>query len=662
LTLFSRKAARHLKFLFLIYLLGIAFFTCFRLLLVLTNLPLLQTIATGKGLLLLQAFVMGWRFDTVISCYLLALPVVLVSSLFLFSVLRKGMLAAVYVFIAVVFSIAFLACATDIPFFNHFFTRLNDTVFNWTANAGFGFKMIAEEPRFLVFVFVFLGLTAAYLFLLRKIYRRQVQVLAYPETKVSTKNRLMLLPLALLLWGLVFIGIRGRTGEKSPIHPGIAFFSNNPFINQLGLNPVFTLLRSFLDSRDPKNQTFHKLDDAVALQTMGKLLGADPALKDISPIARYETSDAELQGRNVVLIMMESMSTAKMKRFGNEDNLTPFLDSLANICWSFDNIYSAGIHTYNGVYSTLFAHPAIMKRHTMELVSVPEMAGFPSIMNQNGYQTIFFTTHDEAFDNMGGFLTANGFARIVGQKDYPAEKVKSTLGVPDEFLFRFAIPKLNELAANSQPFFAAFMTASDHDPIIIPENTGFKRRHKEDKKAVVSYADWSLQKFMQYASEQSWYSNTIFVFLADHGGLPGNNVYDVAFSYHHIPFLIFAPGATGPKAFPQLGLQTDVFPTVTSLVVPRYINNTFGINLRKEARPYAVFSADDKLACMNDSLIYIWRTQSDPGLYHYPDNNTDNWISRYPQLADSMQQIAFSWLQTSEWMLQHGKTKISVKR
>lgn len=654
---FSRRAAQHLKYLFFIYLLGIAFFTLFRLILVFTNLPLLKAVTENKAALVLYAFFMGWRFDTVIACYLLALPVFLLAVLFLFAALGKGWLKAIYILIGLVFSLAFLACATDIPFFNHFFARLNDTVFNWTANAGFGFKMIVQEPRFLAFVFVFIAAVVGYLYLLSKIYGGHRLALQAPSEQVSWKQRFTVLPFILVLWGLVFLGIRGRTDEKSPIHPGIAFFSNNAFINQLGLNPVFTLLRSYLDSRDPKNQFFRKLEDETALQTMADLLQADPELKDISPIARYETSEAEMQGRNIVLVMMESMSAAKMKRFGNPDDLTPFLDSLAGNCWSFDQIYSAGLHTYNGVYSTLFAHPAIMKRHTMEVVNIPEMAGFPNVLSRNGYQSIFFTTHDEVFDNMGGFLTANGFEKIVGQKDYPAKEVRSTLGVPDEFMFRFSIPRLNELAGKGKPFFAAFMTASDHDPIVIPENEGFQRRHQEDKKAIVAYADWSLQQFMKYAAQQSWYDNTIFVFVADHGSLLGANAYDVAFSYHHIPFLIFAPGATRPEAFPQPGLQTDVFATVASLVLPRFINNTFSINLRKTSRPYAVFSADDKLACLNDSLLYIWRMQSDPGLYYYPENQTENRLSLNPQLADSMQKIAFSWLQTSEWMLQQGKTR-----
>src|SRR5690606_23260413 len=114
-------------------------------------------------------------------------------------------------------------------------------------------------------------------------------------------------PFVLVLWGLTFLGIRGRTAEKTPIIPGVAFFSNNAFVNQLGLNPVFSLMRSVLDALQPENQHFHKMDDGDAIRTMATTLNADTSLLHVSPIARYERSDAPLKGRNLVLVIMESM-------------------------------------------------------------------------------------------------------------------------------------------------------------------------------------------------------------------------------------------------------------------------------------------------------------------------------------------------------------------
>jgi phosphoglycerol transferase MdoB-like AlkP superfamily enzyme len=654
----KRRSLGHLKSLIKVYLLGMLFFTFFRLLLILTNWNLVQEIEGDKWELLGKAMIMGFRFDTVIACYILGLPVIVLSLIFLAGTVRRWLLGVLYTYTGALFVGSFFLCSVDVPFFNYFFNRLNDTIFNWSHSAGFGFKMVIEEPRFLVFFFVFLLVTGFYVVLLRRVMKQHRLFTNEKFEPIPGRYLPKLLPFVLLLWGMTFLGIRGRTAQKTPIIPGTAFFSNNAFINQLGLNPVFSLMRSVLDDMQPENRHFHKMDDREALSSMSTLLQADPTLAQTSPIARYQTSEAPLQGRNVVLVIMESMTTAKMGRFGNTAQLTPFLDSLAAQCWSFDNIYSAGIHTYNGIYTTLFAHPAIMHRHTMDLISVPPMAGFSNVLAQRGYQTAFFTTHDELFDNMSGFLSSNSFEHIIGQKNYPAAEVKSTLGVPDEFMFRYSIGELNRLAAKQKPFFAAFMTGSDHDPMVIPPEAGFVRKHEADEQAIVAYADWSLRRFLEYASQQSWYGNSVFVFVADHGEHMGHNAYDVVFSNHRIPFLIFAPGYTSPMAVSKLGLQADVFPTVTSLVLPKYVNNTFGIDLRKNDRPYIVFSADDKLACMNDSLMYVYRLGAGPSLYKYADNNTTDFTSQLSAQASVMQKLAFAWLQTSEWMLAHGQSKL----
>jgi phosphoglycerol transferase MdoB-like AlkP superfamily enzyme len=357
-----------------------------------------------------------------------------------------------------------------------------------------------------------------------------------------------------------------------------------------------------------------------------------------------------------VLVMMESMSTAKMQRFGNGDVLTPFLDSLAGAAWSFDNIWSAGIHTYNGIYSTLFGQPALMKKHPMEVVTVPQIDGLPAMLHRQGYQTMFFTTHDELFDNMSGFLSANGVDRIIGQKDYPAKEVRSAMGVPDEYMFRFATPLLTEASGEGRPFFAAFMTGSDHDPIVIPTETGFRARYTDDKyKMSVEYADWSLRRFMQYAAKQPWYANTLFVFVADHGCIWGQNIYDVAFTYQHIPLVMYAPGFTKPAAYPQIGMQTDVAATIMGLVGKPYVNNTLSTDLLHDRKPYAIFSADNKLACMSDSLLYIYRTGTAPGLYRYKKNDLTNYYPGDSASALPMRQAAFAWLQTSQWLIGQGK-------
>ena len=248
--------------------------------------------------------------------------------------------------------------------------------------------------------------------------------------------------------------------------------------------------------------------------------------------------------------------------------------------------------------------------------------------------------------------------RIIAQKDYPASEVKSSMGVSDGYMFRFAIPHIARMADRGTPFCATFMTASDHPPYILPHNEGFEPTSSELPKQMTEYADWALGRFMADAARQSWYNNTVFVFVADHGGSSGTVIYDVNLDYHHIPFLIFAPGITERQRFGQIALQLDVFPTVVANMGISFVNNTFGIDLLHERRENIVFSTDDKLACMNDSLLYIYRTASPDGLYRYRAGRTDDCSNIYPSTKEKMRRTAFAWLQTSQWMIANGKAAI----
>ncbi|MCG8474417.1 MAG: hypothetical protein MI784_02925 [Cytophagales bacterium] len=51
---------------------------------------------------------------------------------------------------------------------------------------------------------------------------------------------------------------------------------------------------------------------------------------------------------------------------------------------------------------------------------------------------MLFTAHDGQFDNVEGFLRSNEFDEVICEKNYPANEVKSTPGVPDDYMSRFS--------------------------------------------------------------------------------------------------------------------------------------------------------------------------------------------------------------------------------
>jgi len=651
----------HLLFLFFTYLTGILFFTAFRITLLLNEVNRLNDLPQGESfVLLLNSFFMGFRFDTVISGYILSIPFImlLITSTFRFT--NRIISRIIFWYLFVLYCVAFLICAADIPYFNQFFARFNVSAFLWAETPGFVTKMIIQEFRYWWTFIPFI----IFCFLFYKLLRRITKLYLMDNPVDITGNRILFfaknLILTLLAGLILFVGMRGRISKKSPIRVGTAYFSNYAFPNQLGLNPVFTFLRSYLNSRNEENKQLNLIDPNVAIKNVRKYLNFENYIDSISPIARNIMPDSILPNKpNVVIVIMESMSAAKMGMYGNTNNLTPVLDSLASTGYAFDNVYTAGIHTYNGVYGTLFSYPAVGRFHPMKGVEILKYNGIASTLKQHGYSSIYFTTHDSQFDNAGGFLSANDYGQIISQKDFPSNKILSTLGVPDDYLFEFSIPILNKLHEKNKPFLAAFMTASDHGPYIIPDY--FFPKSDNVRQQIVEYADWSIGKFIQLSSEQEWFNNTLFVFIADHGS-PMNSVYDMPLNYFHTPLIFYGPNVLEEnRSFDCFGGQIDVFPTILGILGLPYVNNTFGIDLTREERHYTYFYMDDKYGVINQEFFLVVRENGLSSLYKYPEKDTKNYLEDLPDIVDVMDTYAKSHIQAAQWIIQNKKTMVETR-
>ncbi|MBQ4205481.1 MAG: sulfatase-like hydrolase/transferase, partial [Bacteroidales bacterium] len=451
-----------------LYLLLIAIYFAFRVALLLLN---LDRVGETTAWEVIQAFIMGVRFDIVTIGFVIVIPTIALTICSFFGT-KCRIFEQIYTIVLIIcFTVTFGICAADIPYFDQFFDRFNITAFEWmaTGDSVFVFKMIFEEPTYILMMLPVLGAGFVFWYFCNRILKNSTgwEDVNYWRYGIYT----------VLLWGLVFIGMRGRLNEKSPIMVGTAYFCNNAMLNQLGLNPNFTLVRSYLDGKDPDNQSVSFMSDDAAIAIVQEYLAIDNP-DDNFPIARKVVGDTVSRDYNVIVVIMEGMSYNKTAHGGNTLNLTPFLDSLMDNSLSFNNCYTTGTHTYCGIYSTSVSYPVIFRNQALKHIPVLQYDGLAATLQKFGYQTVYFTTHDKEFDNVAGFLTQNGVERIISQADYPASEVKTTLGVPDDYMFRFAMPIFDEMASNNKPFCATMMTASDHGPFYVPDY--FKPRNTDD--------------------------------------------------------------------------------------------------------------------------------------------------------------------------------------
>lgn len=616
-----------------VYLIALVVFTIFRAVLLYTQ---IDKMGTDTGLItVFQSFFMGFRFDTVIICYVLLLPFLLLTVQQFIGRSSKVYTQIIFWLVFILFTLSFVVSGADIPYFEQFFSRFSITAFEWMDSPVFVFKMILEEPRLWLFALPVIGII--YLF-----YRILKRVLVKNNTITKPQQPVVAIVASVLFLGVFFMGMRGRLDEKSPIRVGTAYFSEDPLLNQLGLNPNFTLLKSYLESKKESNRPVQLMDSDKALKNTYEFLEFTPSSEEF-PLKRIvnELEDST-HTYNVIVIMMESMTAAKMGRHGNSHNMTPFLDSLSREGAYFENAYSAGIHTFNGIYSTLFAYPAFFRKHPMKSVEIPYLHGMGTAFKKNDYSTLYFTTHDGQFDNVEGFLRANDYDRITTKADYPPEKVKTTLGVPDDYMFEFSMPILDEMHSKNKPFFAAYMTASDHKPYYIPPY--FKPRNDAVDKQIVEYADYSLERLIVMASKKDWFENTLFVFVADHGSAMGST-YDITLAYNHVPMLFYAPKLIPEgKSYTEMAGQIDIFPSVMGLLNLPYEDHSLGVNLFKKERPYIYFNVDDKYGVVDQEWLLIVRKDQST-LHRYPEKDKKDYAAEYPEKVAEMKKYAESQMQ-----------------
>lgn len=571
----------------------------------------------------------------------------------------EGPSKGITLLVMITYALSFFICFADITYFDNFLTRITTAVFAWKHNPMFMFKVVFADIYNYPFIVVYVVVTFLFIKTLVRFRRRFLFQHSHEATGKIIISKTQNILFSVLLIGVLFLGIRGRLFSKSPIQWGTAYFSNYHFANELGLNPVFTYVRSYLDSRDPEKIGNYFMNDSAAIKTVRRYY-AIPDTKFNSPIARIVSAKGEERKANVVLVLMENMAMTKTGIDGNEDNITPVIDSLSKCSYFFNNIFCSGINPFDGVYSTLFSFPSVLNQHPLQFNdnNLKPFTGIGRTLSAKGYHTLFFCTKDPEFDNMSGFLKANGYHETIGENNYNSKEIYNANGVPDDIMFENAVAKLSRLSKNKKPFFAAMLTGSDHAPYHLPDRTkeGFTPHSNSIEKNVVEYADWSIGKFLHLAAKQSWFNNTIFIFIADHGS-SFRNYYEMSLSFFRVPLIIHAPAIIKKDTLiERTGGQVDVFPTVMGLLNMSYINNTFGIDLLRDKRPYVCFSSSDKLGCVSDSLFWFKLLNSNHEyLYAYKTKKSISLADKYKSEADSMKIFTKAVFQSAKWLIQNNK-------
>ena len=374
--------------------------------------------------------------------------------------------------------------------------------------------------------------------------------------------------------------------------------AENTFAQEIQSNGVYKFYYAFTHSELDFFQFYPTLPEKEAESIVLKQLNA-PALE------RQIVGDTTEVHRNVLLISVESLSAEYLTMYGNTDNRTPFLDSLANNSLFFTNLYATGNRTVRGLEALTLCIPPTPGESVVKRKDNKDKFTTGSVFKSKGYDVKYLYGGDSYFDNMKDFFGGNGYD-IIDNKNFTPEEVtfSNIWGVCDEDMANKAIKVMNEQSKAGKPFFNHWMTVSNHRPFTYPEGKIDIPPTEKSRAGGVKYTDYALKRFFEMAKQQKWYKNTIFVIVADHCASSAGST-ELPLDGYRIPCFIVADFIT-PKRIDVMMSQIDVMPTVFGLLNFNYTSKFIGQDVLKEGyQPRAYIATYQDLGYLTPDKLTI---------------------------------------------------------
>ncbi|HEX2682547.1 MAG TPA: LTA synthase family protein, partial [Ferruginibacter sp.] len=357
-----------------------------------------------------------------------------------------------------------------------------------------------------------------------------------------------------------------------------------------------------------------------------------------------------------VLISVESLSGDYLKRYGNTENITPYLDSLIPHSLCFDRFYASGTRTVRGLEALSLAIPPTPGQSIVRRPDNDDMFTMGSVLKSKGYDVKFIYGGNSFFDNMGKFFSNSSY-KVLDQRDIPDSLVHLTTawGADDEASFDFTIQQCDKSFAAGKPFFNHIMTVSNHRPYIYPEGRIDILPRFQSIQGVVKYTDYAINKFIKDAQQKPWFGNTMFVIVADHCAKSAGKT-DLPVNRYHIPCLVYAPTLVKPAIETRLVSQVDLAPTILGMMNLNYTSRFLGYDIyhMTPGNERAFISTYQDMGYIKNERMVILSPRQQVKTVRL-DFNTG--INTPTSASDSLVNEAIAWYQGANFQYKTGRYK-----
>jgi phosphoglycerol transferase MdoB-like AlkP superfamily enzyme len=425
------------------------------------------------------------------------------------------------------------------------------------------------------------------------------KIARYELTPLNKKQSFLSFFIVLIVFA---IGFRGGI-QRKPLRPLSAAEFVNINHTPIVLNSAFTFIKSL---------TKRELD-------LKKYFSDDEAKSIYNPV--FPPYALSKNKKNIIIIILESISQEFIQTYNKEHNATPFLDELILKSTSFKNAFANGRRSSEALVSILSGIPNLMDDPYLHSnYADTSFTGLANNLKKMGYSSYFFNGSNKSTLGWSDFIMASGFNQHISRETYNNENhFDGHWGIYDDYMMNFF-----SQFGFQEPFLGVLFTLSSHHPYHVRSELPFTKFKNEFINSI-SYTDYSLKLFFESVKNAPWYKNTIFIITADHS--PGahsikpekmiSNPFKNKVGMYKVPLIIFNPHEQKPKVFDHAVQHVDLMPTILQIAGFNYSFYSFGKDIFDVKKSEAYQYANGIYQIMDETYVLFFNGDKSVALYNY---------------------------------------------
>jgi glucan phosphoethanolaminetransferase (alkaline phosphatase superfamily) len=309
------------------------------------------------------------------------------------------------------------------------------------------------------------------------------------------------------------------------------------------------------------------------------------------------------QGRNVVMVSLESTAAQYLSLYGGQFDVMPNLSALARKALVFENAYAAYPESIKGLYSVLCSTFPAFDSQPEEYANL-DCRSVASVLGDAGYRTAMFHSGRFGYLGMESIIRNRGYQTLEDAGDI-AGNHNSSFGVDEPATVARMLAWIDALP-QGQHFFLTYLPIAGHHPYATPQPGPFAGDADIDQyRNALHYGDASLGTLVEGLRARGLEDNTVWVIYGDHGEAfhqHEGNYGHTFFLYDeniHVPFLIVPPGLMHrQERVRKVVSLVDTAPTILDLMGIMPPKNYQGRSMLDGAPRIALFFADYSLGLL----------------------------------------------------------------